>query len=76
MSAGTTVVSARNQPMSITPASTPTAMRCALSSATVAEPQRVVIFINVDGCGARSPSGIRQNRNHVNESDTSAHNVS
>jgi hypothetical protein len=39
-------------------------------------PPRVVIFIEVDGCGADLPSGMRQNRRQVNESDTSAHNVS
>lgn len=73
MSAGPTVVSARSQPMSITPATTPAATSCALSASTVHDPHRVVIFISVERCGARSPSGIRQNRNQVSESDTSAH---
>ncbi len=76
MSAGTTVVSARNHPMSTAPASTPTVIITAFSSRIVSAPIRVVSFINVVGCGARSPSGIRQNRSHDNESDTSAHNVS
>ena len=59
-SAVTTVVSARNHP----------------DINRVRLPHRVVILINVDGFGARSPSGIRQNRNHANESGTSAQTIS
>jgi hypothetical protein len=76
MSAGTTVVSARSHSISTTPASTAAASNRAFSSSMRSTPQRVVIFINVDGCGAASPSGMRQNRSHVSESDTSVHNVS
>jgi hypothetical protein len=43
---------------------------------TAAEPQRVVSFINVVGCGTDPSNGIRQNRRHVIESDTSRHSVS
>jgi hypothetical protein len=43
---------------------------------TAALPQRVVSFINVVGCGTEPPSGMRQNRRHVIESDTSRHNDS
>jgi hypothetical protein len=76
MSAGTTVVSARNQSMSTTPASTAAASSPAFNSSINPGPQRVVIFINVDGCGTDSPIGIRQNRRQVNESATSTHKVS
>ena len=76
MSAGTTVVSARSQSISTMPASTAAASSRALSSSMSSAPQRVVNFINVDGCGADPPIGMRQNRSHVSESDTSAHNVS
>jgi len=76
MSAGTTVVSARNHPMSTTPISTAFAMSAELSSSISSGRQRVVIFINVDGCGADPPIGIRANRSHDNESVTSAHSVS
>ena len=37
-------------------------------------PQRVVIFINVVGCAAATPKGIRQNRCQLIESATSRHN--
>jgi len=43
---------------------------------TADDPHRVVIFINVVGCGVFSPSGIRQNRCHEIESATSRHNGS
>jgi hypothetical protein len=33
-----------------------------LSPVTAASPHRLVIFINVVGCGTRVPNGIRQNR--------------
>ena len=39
-------------------------------------PQRVVIFINVVGCGTLVPSGTRQNRRHARLSATSRHNGS
>jgi hypothetical protein len=43
---------------------------------TAAEPQRVVSFIKVVGCGTDPSNGIRQNRRHVIESDTSRLSVS
>jgi hypothetical protein len=46
------------------------------SAAIVSGPHRVVIFSSVEGCGTRQPSGIRQNRDHDNESATSRHSVS
>lgn len=76
MSAGTTVVSARNQSISITPASTALATSAALSCSTSSGPQRVVIFISVERCGAGCPIGMRAKRSHDNESVTSAQSVS
>lgn len=76
MSAGTTVVSARSQSIPTTPAATALATSAALSSAISSGPQRVVIFISVEGCGAVPPIGMRQNRAQDTESVTSAHNVS
>ncbi len=46
------------------------------SASTVSSPQRVVIFINVVGCGTRPPCPTRQNRDHETESATSRHTVS
>lgn len=45
--------------MSITPASTPTAATSAVNASTVTDAHQVVIFANVDGCGAGSPIGVR-----------------
>jgi hypothetical protein len=36
-------------------------------------PHRLVIFINVVGCGTGLPNGTRQNRRHARLSATSAH---
>jgi hypothetical protein len=44
-----------------------------LSPSTATDPQRVVSFINVVGCGTAPSSGIRQNRRQVIESLTSRH---
>ena len=52
------------------------ASKASLSPMTASSPQRVVIFINVVGCGTRVPNGIRQNRCQEIESDTSRHNDS
>jgi hypothetical protein len=57
-------------------ASTALASNASFNPSTATCPQRVVIFINVVGCGTVPPSGIRQNRCHVIESVTSRHNVS
>jgi hypothetical protein len=43
---------------------------------TLAPAHRLVIFINVVGCGTASPNPMGQNRRHDNESLTSRHNVS
>ncbi len=43
------------------------------SPSTAADPQRVVSFINVVGCGTAPSSGMRQNRRQVIESATSRH---
>ena len=74
--ASTTVVSARTRFSFNTFASAALAISASFSADTAASPQRVVIFINVVGCGTRPPSGIRQNRRHVIESATSRHNGS
>ena len=59
--ASTTVVSARTRFVLRTFASTALANSASFSSLTASSPQRVVIFINVVGCGTLPPSGIRQN---------------
>lgn len=69
-------MSARNRLVFNTRASCAFASSASFSSPIAASPQRVVIFINVVGCGTRPPSGMRQNRCHVIESVTSRHNVS
>jgi ATP-dependent exoDNAse (exonuclease V) alpha subunit len=74
--ASTTVVSARTLFVFTTLASWALANNASFSAATVSSPHRVVIFINVVGCGTRSPNGIRQNRRHDNESTTSRHTTS
>ena len=62
-----------------------TLMRCAalafsssrwFNALTVTSPQRVVIFISVDGSGTESVIPIRQKRRQVNESVTSPQRVS
>ena len=57
-------------------ASAALASSASFNPATASSPQRVVIFINVVGCGTRIPNGIRQNRCQEIESDTSRHNDS
>ena len=52
------------------------ASSASFSPATAALPHRVVSFISVVGCGTAPSSGIRQNRRHEIESDTSAHRLS
>lgn len=42
-----------------------------LSASITSGPHRLVVFINVVGCGIFSPSGTRQNRRHDNESAAS-----
>ena len=54
-------------------ASAALASSASFSPSTAAEPQRVVSFINVVGCGTGPSSGIRQNRRQVIESATSRH---
>jgi hypothetical protein len=71
--ASTTVVSARNRFVFNTLASCAIASSASFNASTACWPQRVVIFINVVGCGTRPPSGIRQNRCHLIESVTSRH---
>jgi hypothetical protein len=46
------------------------------NAATPSSPHRVLIFINVVGCGTRTPNGIRQNRCQEIESATSRHSTS
>jgi len=46
------------------------------SPSTAAAPQRVVSFTSDVGYGTRPCSGIRQNRRHVIESETSRHKLS
>ena len=71
-----TVVSARTLSVRSSLAAAALASSASLSPATASSPQRVVIFINVVGCGTRVPNGIRQNRCQEIESDTSRHNDS
>ncbi len=74
--AGTTVVSTRIRVQRSTFASTAFANRASFNPSTAAEPQRVVSFINVVGCGTGWSIPIRQNCRQVIESDTSRHNDS
>jgi hypothetical protein len=74
--ASTTVVSARTRFVLSTLASAAFASSVSFSALTASSPHRVVIFINVVGCGARPPNGIRQNRCQLIESATSRHNGS
>jgi hypothetical protein len=66
------VVSARTRLVRSTLASTALANSASFNASTAPCPQRVVIFINVVGCGTDPPSGIRQNRCQPIESVTSA----
>jgi hypothetical protein len=74
--ASTTVVSARTLLVLRTLAEAALASSASLSPSTALAPQRVVIFINVVGCGTATPNGIRANRCHEIESATSRHNGS
>ena len=71
-----TVVSARTRFVFNTLASTALANSISFNAFTALSPQRVVIFINVVGCGAVPPNRIRQNRCQLIESLTSRHNGS
>jgi hypothetical protein len=74
--ASTTVVSARTRVTLRTFAAAALANNASFSPSTASVPQRVVIFINVVGCGTDAPSGIRANRCQLIESATSRHNGS
>jgi hypothetical protein len=52
------------------------ASKASFRPCTAALPHRLVSFISVVGCGTLPSSGIRQNRRHVIESETSAHKLS
>ena len=54
-------------------ASAALASNASFSPSTAADPQRVVSFINVVGCGTDPSSPIRQNLRQVIESATSRH---
>ena len=71
-----TVVSARTLSVRSSLAAAALVSSASLSPVTASCPHRVVIFINVVGCGTRVPNGIRQNRCQEIESDTSRHNDS
>ena len=73
---GTTVVSARNLFVRSNLACAALASSASFNPSTAADPQRVVSFISVVGCGTDPSSGIRQNRRQVIESLTSRHSVS
>ena len=72
----TTVVSTRTLVQRSSFASAALASSASFNPSTATEPQRVVSFISVVGCGTRPSSGIRQNRRHVIESVTSRHRLS
>jgi len=63
-------------PVRTTFAWTAFASSASFSPATVAEPHRVVSFINVVGCGTFWSIPNRQNCRQVIESETSRHNAS
>jgi hypothetical protein len=46
------------------------------SWSTALWPQREVIFSKVEGCGARSPKGTRQNSRQATEPETSSQSAS
>ena len=71
--AGTTVVSTLIFDVRSTFASTAFASKASFSPSTTVEPQRVVSFISVVGCGTGWSIPIRQNWRQVIESDTSRH---
>ena len=74
--ASITVVSARTRFVFNTFASAALASNASFRSLIACSPQRVVIFINVVGCGTRPPNGTRANRDQLIESATSRHNGS
>jgi hypothetical protein len=67
------VVSARTLSVRSSLAAAALTSSASFSPATASSPHRVVIFINVVGCGTRVPNGIRQNRCQEIESATSRH---
>jgi hypothetical protein len=73
---GTTVVSPRNVLVRSTFDAVAFANSVSFKPWTAPAPQRVVISINVVGCGTDPSSGIRQNRRQLIESDTSQHRLS
>jgi len=75
-SASTTVVSARTRLILSTLAAAALVNNASLSPSTASTPHRVVIFINVVGCGTDDPNGIRANRCQLIESVTSRHTAS
>ena len=70
------MVSTRTRVVRSSFASAALATSASFSPSTTAAPQRVVNFISDVGCGTRPCNGIRQNRRHVIESETSRHRVS
>jgi hypothetical protein len=70
------VVSTRTRVQRSSFASAALASNASFNPSTATEPQRVVSFINVVGCGTGCSKPIRQNRRHAIESDTSRHNDS
>ena len=67
------MVSARTRFVFNTLASAAFANNASFKSLIACSPQRVVIFINVVGCGTLPPSGIRAKRDQLIESATSRH---
>lgn len=67
------MVSARIRLVPSSLASAALANNASLSPSIGADPQRVVSFINVVGCGTDPSSAMRQNRRQVIESATSRH---
>jgi hypothetical protein len=67
------VVSARSLLVLSTLASAALASSASFRPSMALVPHRVVIFINVVGCGTATPKGIRQNRCQLIESATSRH---
>jgi hypothetical protein len=76
ISASTTVVSTRRRRERSTARSTASESSSSLSSSSSPGPSRFVSLISVEGSGTRPSIPIRQNRRHVNESETSLHSVS
>ena len=67
------MVSARTLLVFKTLAASALASSASFKPSTADDPHRVVIFINVVGCGTVVPNGIRQKRCHEIESATSRH---